>query len=280
MIFDHRFVDDDTSSKHSESTGVKAVGARFNYCYFALLMIRVAVGSTKIDSMRISDMVLTKNSHRFIIALFLFPFLAIFCILVASVFPYHACNSCESFLEVPIAGVSVFKVQLDFSINLQFPNKNLKLFCTVLYSIIFSRMLFVAFKYAAKDEHGIETEFGLTIIIISPIITLGFLLLITDPNNWDQLRQFYWGWIFFICYFFSWWILFGNQIYQQWRSDSAKVNSKIEVRKMRSVCQENPEIKKQFHEYAKKQYVTEMINFMEDVAKYKELYFEKVSSYA
>ena len=139
-------------------------------------------------------------------------------------------------------------------------------------------MLFISIKYAAKDDHGIKTELILT-LLLAPSIIVVFILLIVDPNGLEINRRFYWGWLFFGTFWFTWWVQFGNHVFQQWRADVLNTAADIDIKSMASCCQENPHIKKLFHEYASKQYVSEMINFMEDVAKYKELFYDKVREY-
>ena len=137
----------------------------------------------------------------------------------------------------------------------------------------------MTYRAAKFDEHGIEFEFLLLLIVIAPVVGVIIILMVVDPGEYFFKRVFAWPWMFFYCYLTTWTIMLGFQIFKQWNSDRTKRNTKVDVGDMRVVCNNNPQLKKQFHEYAKKQYVAEMINYVEDVGKYKALFYEKAENW-
>ena len=107
LIFENRLVDDDTSSKHSESTGVKPSHSRFSWITTIIRVFKLALGVTTIESLKISEMVITKNSYRVVLIIYFLPFAIAFFVLIGISVPYRECVGCESFIEVPLVAVSL-----------------------------------------------------------------------------------------------------------------------------------------------------------------------------
>ena len=83
-----------------------------------------------------------------------------------------------------------------------------------------------------------------------------------------MFRRFDWKWLFLASTFILWWVIIGNQVFQHVLNELKFRRNRIELGDMKVIIKADPEVKKNFQEFARKQYITESLNFMEDFDTY------------
>ena len=245
--------------------------SRMKFFFDSYFILTLAFGLNSFRNLDIAQMVLIRNSFRPILCIYISIFAFCFCGMVGIVSPYRECTGCDIFIELPIAIVS-FYYFCDY-----FELIHKKVVTVSVYTVIFLRMLAIAYYSVDEDDHGILQECKLLILACAPFIFVGWLFLLIDPRNLMYQRVINWCWVFFFLAILSaWWILLGYQYYQIFRIK--KLGLIQNIGNMRAIIDSNPEIKAQFYEFANKQLVTESIYFLEDTSKYKSLFYDKVSS--
>ena len=214
-------------------------------------LTRVTLGIARVEDMAIAELVLIKNSYNIMLALCSVPAILCFILLVATVPPYQTCYNCDVFLELPIG----------FTITLS------------LYIIVAFRVVYFAFKSAGWDQKGVVIELFSIPMVIGNIAVMVWILIIIDPNNLNFDRKFNWSSLFFVSTAAYWWNCFGYPIYRQFRDD--RKSSTFQIVDMKTMCSTNPMVKKDFEDFATKLYVTESLQFLEDVSTYKQFYYDK-----
>lgn len=92
--------------------------------------------------------------------------------------------------------------------------------------------------------------------------------MIIDPGKLYMFRRFDWKWLFLASTFILWWVIIGNQVFQHVLNELKFRRNRIELGDMKVIIKADPEVKKNFQEFARKQYITESLNFMEDFDTY------------
>ena len=103
-------------------------------------------------------------------------------------------------------------------------------------------------------------------------------LIISDPYNLAFNKVFSWTWLIAIVGLQYWFICFGYQFYRQVKEDYASKNY-LEIPDMRTSLNNDVELKKDFYEFAEKQYVVESVNFLEDISSYKQFFYDKADNW-
>ena len=145
------------------------------------------------------------------------------------------------------------------------------------YITVSFRVVFISFKIAGWDEQGVIQELLMIVGIVGGSCLLFWILVIIDPSSLAYLRIFSWTWLFPIVGLLYWYSSFGLQLYVQLKQDYHNKTSVIQIADMKATCADDPQVKQEFYEFAKKHYVVESINFLDDVASYKSFFFDKVS---
>lgn len=219
-------------------------------------LLKLANGLVKVSDLNLSELVFTKNSYITLFILSCIPAFLVCCVLMAVIPPYQSCSDCEVFLEIPIT----------FSVMFMF------------YSIVATRPVIVALQTAGWDEKGVIKELMFVPVVVVPMVYCVWILMIVDPSEIGFNRQFNWSWLFGISTFLYWVALFGYQIYVQWTDDRAD-RQLARVMEIKSFTQADPSTKEEFYTFASKQYVTESLQFMEDVAAYKQFFYDKAETW-
>jgi hypothetical protein len=139
-------------------------------------------------------------------------------------------------------------------------------------------MSYQAYSVVGFDDKGVVIEILGIALIVAPLGLIIWILMIIDPGDLQTKNVFNWSFLFTFTTAPSWlYIGFFHQFYVQWRQDRKATTFAIEP--MDTVFQSDPTIKKEFGEFAARQFITESINFIEDVNTYKRFYFEKGDSW-
>ena len=142
---------------------------------------------------------------------------------------------------------------------------------------LLTRTILFSLKNSYLNEKKLNLEFGIILFFNLPVTGLVWVLVIVDPGNVGFYRYFDWNWLFGLLLLSVWLATFGIPFWYQMQNRTKKVsNDQLDIGDMRTMCSQDPELKKKFHEYAQQHYVVESINFIDDVTTYKSLYFEKV----
>jgi len=134
-----------------------------------------------------------------------------------------------------------------------------------------------AFMAVGWDDKGVVWEMLMVPLLIAPTCLAIWILIIVDPGNAEYNQTFNWPFLFVITTFEWNFTSFGYQLYVQWRQDRSK--SKLQIIDMVSAFADDPNLQKEFAEFAAKHYITESLQFIEDVKTFQKFFFEKAESW-
>lgn len=145
-------------------------------------------------------------------------------------------------------------------------------------------MVYASYKAVGMDEKGVMLELFCLPFIVASVYLLGWIFVMVDIKNLSYLKIVNWNWFFFVATLLHWFVSFGCQYYYHVKcliktSRAKRVEEGSKLVDMKTTLKNNPEIKNEFYEFAKKQFVVEAINFMEDVDQYKTLFYEKAGNW-
>jgi len=221
-------------------------------------LILLTLGCIKPSDLTITEIVFLKNSYYNLFAQTLMPGIII-TILLVTIFPeYRECN-CELFSEIAL----------------------LHLVFVGLYSGTALRAMAIAYSVGGMDQKGVLEELFAVPVVIGPLITFVWILMVVDPGDLWYTRQFNWSIIFGATALVMWYICFGYQLLIQHRADreSFLVGRLETMQNMSTTISNDPDIKRDFTEFASKQFVTESLQFLEDIHTYRTLYYEKAETW-
>jgi hypothetical protein len=213
------------------------------------------LGVIEWSTLNISELAFSKNSYVMMFVIISVPSIATFIILLAMVPAYRTCSDCDVFLELPIAIYILMTLYVGG--------------CT--------KAIWTAYKAIGWDDKGVLKE----LIIIPPLTgflaTATWVLMVLDPADLAYDRVFNWSALFFAPANVWVFLQYYYQIYMQWKQDHRTQTFKIVPREdYFSSC---PGARMEFHEFAETHYVSESLNFLEDIKAYKSFYFEKAMTW-
>jgi hypothetical protein len=244
--------DENNSTTNASTTQSRTELTASSFFTNLLFLCNVSFGLAKITAMNMSDLVNTKRSYSVLFAIYSVPGI-VCCVLVIALVPqYQTCYNCDVFLELPIAVAATL----------------------AFYVPISGRAVIVAFFTAGWDDKGVIMELLLIPFVVGAFAGLKWILMIVDPGGYNQSQIFNWSLISAFGGLSYWIISFGYQGYRCYKDErSTQVSNNYEH--MEVIWEKNPDIKKDFFEYGIKQYVSESLQFLEDVQSFKRFYHEK-----
>lgn len=252
-----RIVNQDTESTAS-TTKESSVHRMINQCSAFNVLLRLVCGRTQLFELTIQDAIEAKSAYH--LFAFLFSMIGISIILIVVLVVPTTCDvPGDVFLELQLAMFSIMPYAVP----------------TVL------RVLWLSHVNAEYDSQGTISEIMQVELVCCLIFTVIIVLAIVDPGDLAYNRVFNWQCLGFLVGVFYYWFTFGLQFREAWRMDHrAATEEKSEelalmMTKMRTILAENAEIREAFQRYATTMYVAESLQFLEDVAQFKQLFYEK-----
>jgi hypothetical protein len=220
-----------------------------------VLLVLIILGWVKIRSLDLATLVAVKHSYSVMMIVLLVPAVLSCVIIIGLSPPYQTCWGCDVYLELFVGVCAQLVVYI---------------FCV----LQLGRQVYTA---ARKDETGVVFELVFIAGGIGSTSIVVHILMLVDPNGIQYRQEFNWSWLFFFNCLAYYWVGSIHQFYMQWRQDRSR--STIQVATMEQLLSDNPEMKKEFIEYAARCYVSESLNFLEDISMFKSLYYEKADSW-
>jgi hypothetical protein len=219
------------------------------------LVLRVMTGWVRVNQLHITEMVIVKNSYPLIIVLMSLPaFIA--CILVVVLTPaYRSCSGCDIFVELPISAS----------------------ICMVSYVSIAMVMVYQAYSVVGFDDQGVVFELVSVGGVLAPMAFVIWILLVVDPGGLQYQNQFNWSLLFVVTTGLWHCVGYYYQFYLQWQQDRSSEHLSIPT--MENLFVSEPATKAEFYGFAARHFVTESLNFLEDVKMFKALFFDKAESW-
>lgn len=151
---------------------------------------------------------------------------------------------------------------------------------TVIFSVLFCTFLILRFTYLGfkyeNDQQGVRSELYIMILLCVPPISLGYFLILIDPNDLNFQRIFPWSFfVVFGCYSF----IFTSCAIQTFKAFQFKHKQQASkntlVPDYYNFSSENPHVKEEFTKYAAGRYCMENLNFLDDLSSFKSYFFDK-----
>lgn len=223
------------------------------------LLISVLLGWKDIYELQALELMKTKTSYLILAAAFSIPGWIAFIVLLVTIPPYYSGCNCTFFAEVAIANLSVTVGGIFFLI----------------------RSVYMSFKISGWDEKGVLMEMLKLFVIVGPIESTGLILIAIDPHQLAYSHVLYWAWSQALSVFLSWYFTILWPLLTQFRIDrirKTKMGS-LKIGTMKIMCQDDPQLKQEFYDYAKDHYILESVYFLDDVQVYRNLFHEKSSAW-
>ncbi|KAH9251145.1 hypothetical protein BASA81_011044 [Batrachochytrium salamandrivorans] len=229
------------------------------------ILFRLVTHIVPISSMTIQELVLAKSGYAIFAVSFFLP--AVWAVLgvIFAVPPVFECpTQChEIFLEAELV-----------------------LLCLVAYFFVFDLATMLAmYQYAGWDDKGVLMEVTGIVVAVCGCGIVTIALAIADPGNVDFNREFSWQSLVGFTGLFNIWFSFGWQLLivqlqnrKARREDKAAAMWSV-IAQMTQILHQHPELKQEFDKFAAKQYVSESVQFLDDVAQFKHLYYDKPESW-
>jgi hypothetical protein len=225
--------------------------AAFSYLKRIGLLTRLLTGCLRVDQLSMVEIVATKKSYALLVLLLLLPS-ALTCILLIALTPaYQSCYECDIFLELPI-GVAVF---------------------LIVYITAALYISYEAYSVTGFDDKGFVLEMVCMAGLLAPLALVVWILMILDPGEVQYNNHFNWSFLFVFTAQVWLTISYFYQFDVQWRGDRSA--DKLQIGPMDTMLASDPLLKKEFFDFAARHFVTESVNFLEDIKTYKHFFFEK-----
>ncbi|KAH9257923.1 hypothetical protein BASA81_003942 [Batrachochytrium salamandrivorans] len=257
-------VDNDSQGKASST--MESVMGRFAQQLAALgSLFSVVFCNRKLSTFSLQEINIAKSNYALFTLLFVSPGVLIILIVLVATPPLNECSTkChEMFLEMEIGLLAMMGYFMIFSL----------------------KIVYVMYELVGFDDKGLMTEMVLTVLGVGTCIILTTVLDMVDPGslhysyvmNW-QMLTFVGGWLnLFITLWYQMIVVIQQR--RRARNEDAKQEKSTVIKMMVQVLEGNPSLRKEFGEFGVKQYVVESIQFLEDVAQFKSLFYQKADTW-
>ncbi|KAH9249887.1 hypothetical protein BASA81_012378 [Batrachochytrium salamandrivorans] len=257
---DHESTDEESHGKASSS--VETVMSRLSQQCFAIsLWSSVVFGRRKLATFSLREINIAKSSYALFTLFYVSPGAIIILVVLVAIPPLSLCNAqChDMFLEMEIGILAVMG-----------------------YFIIFClKIVHIMYELVGFDDKGLMMEMSFIVIGGGVVILTKTGLAIGDPNDWDFDRVMNWQCLVFLIagvnITITGWYQIGvaySQTLRDRREDAGQEQANV-IKMMIPLLENNPTLRKEFTEFGVKQYVVESIQFLEDVAQFKNLFYQK-----
>ncbi|KAH9251146.1 hypothetical protein BASA81_011045 [Batrachochytrium salamandrivorans] len=230
----------------------------------AKVLFRFVYWSVPLDNFTLQELMLAKSGYGLFWLLHFSPTLPLILVLIFAFPPYECAQHCHDlFLEVEIS-----------------------LICLLLYFTLFGAgVLYRAYNVNGWDIKGVLMEVFLIIGVVCAVALPVTGLAIADSDDLALNQVFSWQGLVGFTGLLHLWFSFGLQFLaahlqsRRARQEDLLAATATMLTQMVSILARNPELKKEFDKFAAKQYVSESVQFLDDVAQFKHLYYDKPESW-
>jgi hypothetical protein len=256
VIIEARFADLASEPKVFDELVSETSYAKISTFASAISVIRLLFGYTSIDSYGLREVVASRGAVALVAFLLSVPFVIASIGIIASSPVFLHCAGCGFFLELPIAMLSLGAVMGG------------------LMSYILMRV------QRSVGWHKVVVEVAIVGGVSSPLLTLGWILVMVDPSQVHYRYEFAWTYIFSLAMFINANAFVGQHVVRTLFSRRSSRNKTLRFEVQRKakrsiVLSADAALKKEFMAYAKRAMVVESIVFLADVDAFKTLYSSK-----
>lgn len=245
-----------TASMHSYTADLKAM----------VYLFRVAFGNRDMSTMGFDQVVMSKRVFAWFALTFALPGFVTGMILIIAL--PQARGECVEhcvgiFLELPITLVALL----------------------MFYFMAVLQSLRVAYNNVGwNDNHGAMFELTTTVLTMGVLCVGVWLLVLFDPDDLELNRTFNWHLLFLPPGTVYWINAFGLQFYKAHRINmmqrkAAVLDEEGLLVDMTRACEADAELKREFREFATKQFCIELVLFLDDCRAYKQMFYDKSESW-
>ncbi|KAH9249885.1 hypothetical protein BASA81_012376 [Batrachochytrium salamandrivorans] len=263
--------DIDSHGKQSGGGAIKSLTSSFglhstlgqlaNQIVALKLLMGLVFNVKQLRDLSLQEVSIAKSHYALFQVAFMFPgLIVILCLVFAVPQTYLCLHECrEIFLEVEIGYVIVLVY--------------LAVFCL--------RVLTVMYRMVGWDDQGLLMEMVVTVPVVGLFILLAAVLSMVDPGDLLYSREFNWQALGLVAGMTYSWTTFGYQILiairedRSIRLDDLKQQHVAVIKFMVPILEQHPDVRNEFEKFAVKNFVVESVQFLEDVAQFKRLFYEK-----
>lgn len=246
----------------SSSLGMRSTLGHFANQVAALkLLISLVYGFKHLEGFTLQEVSTAKSHYALFQVVFMFPgLIVILCLMFAVPQTYQCLDECrEIFMEVEIGHIVVLVY--------------LAVFCL--------RVLALMHRMVGWDDKGLLMEMVVMVPLVGFFILLAAVLAMTDPDGLLYSREFNWQAVGIVAGMAYSWTTLGYQILvavredRSTRLDDLKQQHVAVIKFMVAILEQHSDVREEFEKFAVKNFVIESVQFLEDVAQFKRLFYQK-----